>query len=83
MTQINAYLSFNGGCREAMNFYKECQGRELTLQTAEGTPMEAQCAGALKDQIMHGSDYACFPGKRWADYTGHRYDRTGRLYQGQ
>jgi len=55
MTQINAYLSFNGGCREAMNFYKECLGGELTLQTAEGTPMEAQCAGALKDQIMHAS----------------------------
>jgi PhnB protein len=31
MTEINPYLNFNGSCREAMNFYKECLGGELTL----------------------------------------------------
>ncbi len=55
MTQINAYLGFNGDCREAMNFYKECLGGELTLQTVEGSPAEAQCPAAMKHQILHAS----------------------------
>ena len=33
MTQINAYLTFNGNCREAMQFYTDCLGGELYLQT--------------------------------------------------
>ena len=28
MTHINAYLNFNGNCREAMTFYAECLGGE-------------------------------------------------------
>ncbi|MDP9230730.1 MAG: VOC family protein [Bacteroidota bacterium] len=55
MTQINAYLNFNGNCREAMNFYKECLGGELALQTVEGSPIEAQCPAAMKHQILHAS----------------------------
>jgi PhnB protein len=55
MTQINAYLNFDGNCREAMNFYKECLGGELTLQTVEGSPVEAQCPAAMKHQILHSS----------------------------
>ncbi len=55
MTQINAYINFNGNCREAMNFYKECLGGELALQTVEGSPIEAQCPAAMKHQILHAS----------------------------
>lgn len=55
MTQINAYLNFNGNCREAMNFYKECLGGELALQTVEGSPIEAQCPPAIKNQVLHAS----------------------------
>ena len=55
MTQINAYLSFNGNCREAMNFYKECFGGELTLQTVEGSPMEDQFPETEKKKILHAS----------------------------
>jgi PhnB protein len=55
MTQINAYLNFNGNCREAMNFYKECLGGELALQTVEGSPIEAQCPPAMKNQVLHAS----------------------------
>jgi PhnB protein len=55
MTQINAYLNFNGNCREAMNFYKECLGGELTLQTVEGTPMDAKCPPAMKNQVLHST----------------------------
>jgi PhnB protein len=55
MTQINAYLNFNGNCRDAMNFYKECLGGELALQTVEGSPIEAQCPPAIKNQVLHAS----------------------------
>jgi PhnB protein len=55
MTQINAYVGFNGKCREAMTFYKECLGGELSLQTFGGSPMEAQCPAGMKDQILHSS----------------------------
>jgi len=55
MTQIYAYLHFDGNCREAMTFYKECIGGELSLQTIEGSPIEAECAEAMKDKILHSS----------------------------
>ena len=54
-TTINAYVGFNGKCREAMTFYKECLGGELTLQTVEGTPMEAQCPASMKHHILHAA----------------------------
>lgn len=53
MTQINAYLGFNGQCREAMNFYKECLDGDLTMQSVSETPMGAQCPESMKDHIMH------------------------------
>ena len=55
MTQINAYLNFDGNCRDALTFYKDSLGGELMLQTVEGSPIEAQCPAALKHQILHGS----------------------------
>ncbi len=55
MTQINAYVGFNGKCHEAMTFYKECLGGELTLQTVESSPIAAQCAAAMQHQILHST----------------------------
>ncbi len=55
MTQINAYLNFEGNCREVMTFYKKCIGGELNMQTVEGSPIEAQCPAAMKKQILHAS----------------------------
>jgi PhnB protein len=55
MTQVNAYINFEGNCREVMNFYKECLGAELNMQTIEGSPIEAQCPAGMKDQILHAS----------------------------
>jgi PhnB protein len=55
MTQINAYLTFNGNCRQAMSFYRECFGGELTLQTIAGSPMEDQFPASAQKQILHGS----------------------------
>lgn len=55
MTQINAYINFDGNCREAMNFYKDCLGGELNMQTVEGSPIEAQCPPEIKHHILHAS----------------------------
>lgn len=55
MAQINAYLTFNGNCREAMTFYQECLGGELHLQTIGGSPMEKQMPGEEKQKILHSS----------------------------
>ncbi len=55
MTQINVYLTFDGNCREAMNFYKECLGGDLHLMTVGGSPAEAHCAPEMKDYIMHAT----------------------------
>jgi PhnB protein len=55
MTQINAYLTFGGNCREAMNFYRDCFGGELTLQTIKGSPMEDQFPANARKQILHSS----------------------------
>ena len=55
MAQINAYLNFNGNCREAMTFYKKCLGGELTVQTVEGSPIEFQCPASMRHQVLHAS----------------------------
>ncbi|MDF2430582.1 MAG: PhnB protein [Mucilaginibacter sp.] len=55
MTQINAYINFNGKCREAMTFYQECLGGNLVLQPIEGSPIESQCPASMKTHIMHSS----------------------------
>jgi PhnB protein len=55
MTTINAYINFTGTCREAMTFYKECLGGNLTIQPVAGTPMETQSPADMKDKILHAS----------------------------
>ncbi|HET6992493.1 MAG TPA: glyoxalase/bleomycin resistance/extradiol dioxygenase family protein [Bacteroidia bacterium] len=55
MTNINSYLTFNGNCREAMAFYKECLGGELTLQTIGESPMADKMPAQMKEFIMHSS----------------------------
>lgn len=51
--QATPYLTFNGNCREAMNFYKACFGGELMLQTVAETPLAAQCPAGMQQHIMH------------------------------
>lgn len=55
MTQINAYLNFNGHTREAMNFYKECLGGELVMQKIAESPMAAQMPSDMGAKILHSS----------------------------
>lgn len=52
---INPYLTFNGNCREAMTFYKDCLGGELIMQTVEESPMADQWPAAAQKNILHAS----------------------------
>lgn len=55
MSKINAYLTFNGNCQQAMEFYQDALGGELELQSVEGFPVEARCPAGESHQIMHAS----------------------------
>ena len=56
MASLNPYLNFDSKCREAMNFYKDCLGGELFLQTVSEMPaMAAQMPPEMKDSILHAS----------------------------
>lgn len=56
MAQLNPYLSFENNCREAMNFYKDCLGGELSMQTVSESPvMAAQMPATMKNSILHAS----------------------------
>ena len=55
MPNLNPYLTFNGNCREAMTFYKECLGGELTLMVVGESPVADQMPPQFKDQILHSS----------------------------
>jgi PhnB protein len=52
---LETYLTFNGNCREAMNFYKECLGGELWFQTIGESPMSAHMPPQMKDSILHST----------------------------
>ena len=55
MTQINSYLTFSGNCREAMHFYKDCLGGELTLQTIGESPLAEKMPPQMKECILHAT----------------------------
>jgi PhnB protein len=55
MTQINSYLTFNGNCREAMTFYKDCLGGELIFQTIGESPLSDKMPRQMKDCILHAT----------------------------
>jgi PhnB protein len=55
MSQINCYLTFNGNCREAMTFYKNCLGGELYFQTIGESPLVEQMPQRMKECILHAT----------------------------
>ncbi len=52
---IYSYLTFNGNCREAMTFYKECLGGELTIQSVGESPLSEKMPEQMKDCILHAT----------------------------
>ena len=55
MAQIYSYLTFSGNCREAMTFYKNCLGGELTLQTVGDSPLAEKMPAQMKESILHST----------------------------
>lgn len=55
MKQINSYLTFNGNCREAMTFYKECFGGELFVQTVGESPISEKLPPQMKESVLHST----------------------------
>ncbi len=67
--QINAYLNFDGNCRQAFEFYAKAIGGKIEIMQSHGdSPMASQTDPAWQDKIIHtrmivgntvlmGSDY--------------------------
>lgn len=55
MTNIYAYLTFNGNCREAMTFYKRCLGGELVLQPVSDSPLADKLPPKMRKSILHST----------------------------
>ena len=53
MAQIQAYLFFKGNCREAMTFYKQCLGGELTMQRVGESPMAEHMPAEMHNSVLH------------------------------
>jgi PhnB protein len=54
MTQLNAYLFFDGTCAEAMRFYERTLGGKIEMMmTHAQSPMAAQSPPGSADRIMH------------------------------
>lgn len=57
MTTVNIYLTFNGNCKEAFDFYKSVFGGEFSYVGTFGEmpPQEGMppAPASMKDQIMH------------------------------
>lgn len=54
MPQIDAYLTFNGNCAEAMRFYERALGGRLeTLMTHAESPLADQTPPGSGDRILH------------------------------
>lgn len=49
------YLTFGGNCREAMEFYQECLGGELEIQTLSETPEGDRFPEDFKELVVHAS----------------------------
>lgn len=55
MKHLSPYLFFNGNCREAMEFYKECLGGELWMQTIGESPIASTMPAEMHNTIMHAA----------------------------
>ena len=55
MATLNPYLTFNGNCNEAMNYYKEILGGELSMIIAGDSPVAAQMPAKYHSSVLHSS----------------------------
>ncbi len=55
MADLNAYLTFNGNCREAMEFYRDCLGGSLSFTPVKDSPMAKTSPPEMQDKIAHSA----------------------------
>ena len=56
MKDVNVYLTFNGECRQAFEFYKQCFGGELMMMRFADAPFDmCKDAPEARERIMHVS----------------------------
>ncbi len=55
MKTIYSYLNFNGNCREAMEFYKNCLGGKLDFLTIGESPLSKKMPAMMKKCILHST----------------------------
>lgn len=55
MKHTMPYLNFDGNCREAMEFYKQCFGGDLELMTFGGSKDQFPMPPGSEDRILHGA----------------------------
>ncbi len=55
MLRCTPFLLFDGNCAEAMTFYHECLGGELTLTKLADTPMKAQFPPEKHDRTIYAN----------------------------
>ncbi len=53
MNALVSYLTFNGNCREAMEFYQKCLGGNLFFQSFDEFPGAENAPITLKKYIVH------------------------------
>jgi PhnB protein len=53
MLRTTPFLLFDGNCAEAMTFYKDCLGGELTLTKVGDTPMKQQFPPEKHNRIIY------------------------------
>lgn len=55
--QIEGYITFNGNCEEALNFYNQALGGKIeTLMRYEGSPMDnKELPANWKNKVMHAT----------------------------
>jgi PhnB protein len=53
MSDVNAYLVFDGNCAEAFRFYERTLGGELHVMTHGDSPISDQIPPDAKDRVMH------------------------------
>jgi|SRR5690606_4883795 len=50
---LNAYLAFNGQCREAFEYYADCLGGNIEFMMTHGEAPEAEATADWQDKILH------------------------------
>lgn len=68
MLQTTPFILFDGNCAEAMTFYQNCLGGELTLKKLSDTPMKEQFPVEKHNRIIYAqlkNDQANFSATDW------------------